>query len=242
MKQRLGFLLAVMILCVMPPSVRAQTSDGLTAIITSPTEGQQLFGVLTIVGSAAHTTAFASYTLEYDYQGDTAVEWNLVQDRVTQQVQNGVLGLWDTSTIPDGYYQLRLLVYLTDGQTGEFVVASLHVVNTPPTPLPTSESVSVSPTEPTPGPSPTSPVQQPPGGEESSTILGFSSEENEPAATTTGNEKQTRVNTNRVKSAFCSGVYLTLAAFAIMIGYIVIRGRLRPYARRLVWQDDNTHE
>jgi hypothetical protein len=58
-------------------------------------------------------------------------------------------------------------------------------------------------------------------------------------------EPSRRVNFDRVRSAFCSGVYLTLVIFIIMIGYLLVRGRLQPYTRRLVWQprdefDDNS--
>ena len=101
----LGLLLA-------PGAARAQTEDEVIARITSPVDGQQLFGPVMIAGTARHPAAFDSFMLEYDDLGTPAEEWQPVQERVTQQVDNGVLGMWDTAQVPDGTYQLRLRVSL----------------------------------------------------------------------------------------------------------------------------------
>jgi hypothetical protein len=63
MLRRLGFALAVVILCaalspVSLGAVRAQSPDQTTAIITSPVDGQQLFGLVNITGGASHPSAF----------------------------------------------------------------------------------------------------------------------------------------------------------------------------------------
>jgi len=48
---------------------------------------------------------------------------------VTQQVQDGVLGAWNTIMVPDGFYELRLRVFLDDDQGAEFIVGKLQVAN-----------------------------------------------------------------------------------------------------------------
>lgn len=246
MGRRLSILLVITLLGVWPNPVSAQTPEGLTAVITFPAEGQQLFGLVNILGSAQHSTAFNSFTLEYNNLGDLNAPWLLVQPRVQQQVHDGVLGTWNTNVVPDGTYQLRLRVYLDDNQVGEFVVSNLKVVNSEPTPVPTAQSDTGGGQpglEPTFGPSPTSPVVQPPSNSPSISGLSGPDSADTGAPTAVSAEipvkKTTRVNVGRVRSAFCTGVYLTFAIFAIMLGYSLVRGRLRPFTRRLMWQSQD---
>lgn len=226
------------------PKVVAQSPDGFEIRITSPVDGQQLFGLENIFGSAAHPTTFDSYTLEYNDLGDPGAPWLLVQPRIRQQVQNDILGAWNTNMVPDGAYQLRLRVYLTDGQVDEFIVMNLNVINSQPTPVPTAPAGAAgeATTIPTLGPSPTSPIQQPPSsnpalGDTSGQAAGDDvNGEAAPVDSASARPKKTRINMARVRSAFCSGTYLTLAAFAAILVYSLLRGRLRPYTRRLIWQ------
>jgi hypothetical protein len=71
--------------------------------------------------------------------------------------------------------------------------------------------------------------------------------ENFPSSETVGTSASSetrRINLGRVREAFCSGVYLAIGIFGIMLVYSVIRRRLRPYTRRLVWQtpDESDHD
>jgi len=254
MGRRLSILLIVTLLCAggilstWPHSASAQTPEGLVAVITWPADGQQLFGPANVIGSAAHPTAFSYFTLEYNDLSDPNAPWMLVQPNVQQQVQNNVLGTWNTNMVPDGKYRLRLRVFLSDGQIGEYIVSNLAVVNSEPTPVPTApaETGGEPALAPTFGPSPTSPVVQPPSSNPS--ISGLATPEPVSDAGSELSEvpvkKTTRVNLGRVRSAFCTGVYLTFGVFAIMLVYALIRGRLRPLTQRLMWhewtdQDDN---
>jgi hypothetical protein len=249
MMRRLGFFLAVVLFLSGPMRLTAaQSPDDSSVAITSPQTGEQLFGPVNIVGSAAHPTAFDSYTLEYNDLSDPAAPWFLVQERVTQQVQNGILGTWNTNMVPDGMYRLRLHVFLDDGQVVEVEVSNLRVANTQPTAVPTVPSGGVgAPAAPTPGPPPTSPVEQPPSNNPAAGISGLDSAADDAQAPTSLNdgeagERTTRVNLDRVRGAFCAGVYLALGGFVVMFAYLLLRGRLRPYARRTVWQPyDESH-
>jgi len=224
---------------------KAQAPENVVAVITSPVDGEQLFGLVNVLGSAGHASTFESYTLEYSNQATSTVTWLLVQPRVRQQVQNGVLGTWNTNVIPDGVYRLRLRVFLDDGYVGEYVVTNLRVINTKPTPVPTAPSsdLGAPANQPTPGPSPTSPIVQPPSNNPTTgdfSDLNPGDEQVPPAASSSiqpadsTSDKTTRINLARVRNAFCSGVYFAFAGFSLVLGYILVRKQTRPIARHLI--------
>ena len=231
-------VLAFITVCgiLLPGTTFAQESAA--AIIASPTDGQQLFGLVTITGTAI-APDFVNYRLEYDDLRDPQEQWFLVQAVVTQQVVNDVLGAWNTSVIPDGNYRLRLRVSRLDGTSIETIIPDLRVSNSAPTPIPTVAGVPATETfgAPTPGPSPTSLVQQPPGAPlaqsdnteplatlDTNTVIDSGSSMANSASQANG---ETRVNLDRVQRAFCSGTYIALAAFGMMVIYIVLRDRIR---------------
>lgn len=245
--RRLGVILAVAVFAAGVISNHATAQDEIIAVITAPVDGQQLFGPVNITGSAGHTTAFASYRLEYDNMNDAAQQWFLVQEPVTQQVQDSVLGTWNTSMVPDGVYQIRLVVFLNDEQSGEFIVSNLRVVNSQPTPVPTVGSglADITQSTVTPGgPTPTSPIVQPPSNNPNTEeLLAPAATESFIGSETAATSAETRrINFSRVRDAFCSGVYLAVGIFGIMLVYSMLRRRLRPYTRRLVWQTPDDHD
>lgn len=143
--------------------------------------------------------------------------------------------------MPDGVYQLRLRVFLSDGRIGEFIVSNLRVINSAPTPLPAGSSPG-EPGVPTPGPSPTSPIVQPPSNAPETGLTGLADpaeQQGESAALMSPQEDSTRkrINTGRIWRAFCSGVYLTLGLFGLMFIYLLLRGRLHPITRNMLWQN-----
>lgn len=50
----------------------------------------------------------------------------------TQPVQDGVLGVWNTATAPDGLYEMRLTINVTGQQPTYVLVSPLRIENTPP--------------------------------------------------------------------------------------------------------------
>ncbi|NDJ86405.1 MAG: hypothetical protein GYB66_10995, partial [Chloroflexi bacterium] len=82
--------------------------------IVSPVTGAELQGSETIFGSASHP-AFVQYTLEYGPDPNPSNLWYpITPQAVTVPVLNNALGTWNTTLVPDGSYQIRLHVYLTD--------------------------------------------------------------------------------------------------------------------------------
>lgn len=208
-----------------PARVYGQNSPAI-AVLSAPVPGAQLFGPVNITGSALHPAAFDHYTLEYDLLSEVGEQWHLIQEPVAQQVHEGVLATWDTASIPDGVYQLRLRVYLDDGSFAETSVVNLRVQNSPPAPVPTSAPAEAVPV--TPGPSPTSPVVQPPSSNPPPQDVG------EPARRAAGASRAgadlgvaqpdtARVDVGRIGRAFCTGGVLSLAAYGAFLVYRAAR-------------------
>jgi hypothetical protein len=170
----LTFLLAVV-------AVRSVDAQGLPSIL-SPREGEVLQGVVTIRGSSNYA-GFLSSEVDFDYAGDTTGTWFLIAT-ANQSVNSNTLANWDTTTITDGNYNLRLRVYLNDGTHLDVMIPNLRVRNyTPvetPTPAPTAIQPTLTPTDtliPTPFPTPTALPANPAvlTSKEISTSLAFGS-------------------------------------------------------------------
>lgn len=221
-------------------SARAQDSP-VVAQITSPGDGAQLFGPVNITGSALHPSAFDRYTLEYDLLSEIGAEWSLVQEPVTQQVREGVLGTWDTSAVPDGVYQLRLRVYLDGGEVAEAIVSNLRVQNRQPTPVPTIGPAGIVP--PTPGPTPTSPIVQPPASNQQPALDAAPAAADPPDSAPAASLLQTesggaQINLERVRQAFCTGSLIALAVFVVIALYQGARRMTRGGPRHPLAGDD----
>ncbi len=117
-------LLAVALL---PLPVTAQ-GDG--PGITSPAPNDVLSGTVAITGTADHP-AFASYTVDYRFapEGAALGEWLAISPLVPERVFGGLLVTWDTTTVENGPYQLRLTIRLTNGSELYYPVAPLTVDN-----------------------------------------------------------------------------------------------------------------
>lgn len=92
-----------------------------TAAITAPATGATISGKVDIVGTAAGSN-FGYYKVEFKSMSQWVLTDGIAQH--TTAVTNGKLVTWDTTTIPDGTYDVRLLV--TD-QTGQYVTAQTSI-------------------------------------------------------------------------------------------------------------------
>jgi hypothetical protein len=114
---RVSLLIAIIVLAVIPSVVVAQ---GTLPVITSPTDGQILRGQFSITGTT-DIPNFASAELDFAYASDSTGTWFLVQT-FSQPVTNSAIAVWDTTSISDGDYILRLRVTLQDGSTQDATV------------------------------------------------------------------------------------------------------------------------
>jgi hypothetical protein len=71
---------------------------------------------------------FQSAEVSFSYEGDAGNTWYLIQQS-SDPVKDGTLAVWDTSTIADGSYRLRVSVILSDNRTAEVVIPNLRVRN-----------------------------------------------------------------------------------------------------------------
>jgi hypothetical protein len=105
--------------------------------ITFPAAGQSLRGAVNVTGTSAVDGFFAA-EVAFAYTSDPGGTWFLIQAS-EQPVTEGLLAVWDTASITDGEYNLRLRVTLQDGTQLETIVTGLSVRNyTPDTPTPSS--------------------------------------------------------------------------------------------------------
>jgi hypothetical protein len=112
------------------------------AVITNPPSNAVVQGTIQITGSADHP-AFQFYAIEFSPEPVTGNQWQIIQATQQTPVIDGVLVTWDTTTVPDGSYTLRLRTVRLDGNYTEFFVQQVVVANTQliPTDTPTPSSL-----------------------------------------------------------------------------------------------------
>ncbi len=95
--------------------------------VVSPNPGDVLIGKVNVTGST-DVLDFQSAEVSFRYEGDAGNTWYLIQQS-SDPVKDGILAVWDTSTIADGSYRLRVSVILSDNRTAEVVIPNLRVRN-----------------------------------------------------------------------------------------------------------------
>jgi membrane carboxypeptidase/penicillin-binding protein len=126
-----------------------------TVAIASPLNGQTLQNGVPITGQAAGP-GFAQYRLEFASTA-TPDTWIPIGTPSAQPVPNvGNLGLWDTTSIPNGTYTLRLIVTSTGGGFATTSV-TVGINNIQPTATPTPQVIVPLPITQTPLPFDTQP-------------------------------------------------------------------------------------
>jgi hypothetical protein len=95
--------------------------------IDSPRPGDVLQGVINVQGST-DVTDFQSADVAFSYEGNQSETWYLIQQS-HDKVKKGVLASWDTTTIADGTYRLRIVVNQLNNQSVEVIVPNLRVRN-----------------------------------------------------------------------------------------------------------------
>src|SRR5512141_1031538 len=98
----------------------AFAQDASSVAITSPAPGDVLRGQVNIIGST-NAPDFVSAELDFAYASDATGTWFPIQ-ALSQPVFDSPLYTWDTTTITDGNYILRLRIFLGDGSVQEVTV------------------------------------------------------------------------------------------------------------------------
>ncbi len=125
MKLRFLFLLGLLL-------IAAQDSPPIA--ITSPAADEVLRGQVTITGTM-DVPGFASAQLDFAYVSNPTDTWFTIQT-FSQPIANSTLTMWDTTSITDGGYVLRLRVNFQDGTFQEVTVPIKIGNDAVPTPSP----------------------------------------------------------------------------------------------------------
>jgi hypothetical protein len=102
--------------------------------ITSPLSGSTISGQVNITGTT-DIPGFTASQLDFSYASNPTDTWFALQAS-SQSVVDSSLATWDTTTISDGDYVLRLRVILGDGSFQE-ATAQIKVQNETPIQTPT---------------------------------------------------------------------------------------------------------
>jgi hypothetical protein len=200
--------------------------------ILRPASTEIISGTIQIIGTAVDP-AFSHYEVAWAFDPAINDQWQDIQPPVSQQVRDGVLSLWDTTPLPDGLYLLRLRLVRSDETMLETQVR-VQIANATATPIPTdipTATATLLPGPPTAGPSPTPLIQQPPTRtpRPSQTPGG-------PTATPTSVLlENSPFQPQRLQSAACTGVWMTLGVFLFLGVYGMIRSAIRGQLRANWW-------
>lgn len=122
---------------------------GLDVNIQSPSPGEAIQGLVQIIGNS-DIEGFVSSELAFSFSSDQTQTWFLIKNS-SVPVRNAGLGEWDTSTLTDNTYTLRLTVFRKEGEPIAVIVEGIRVRNYSPietsTPTPTPEIVPDEPEE-----------------------------------------------------------------------------------------------
>ena len=209
--------------------------------VTYPTDGMTVSGMVEVTGIATHPN-IDFYQVRYaagpQETGDSQwVDFAIVDGT---QVENDVLGTWDTTVIPDGQYTLALAVWGVNDSSGPYVffVRNLTVNNAQPVPSPTSEEPTPTP-EPMPtaviGPTPTPvSVEQPATPTPRPTPTSQSEVVEESTTPSAGSDEGLSVplDVTELRTAFCTGGLVTVMLLLLWGFYLVAKAGVRWFLRQ----------
>ena len=128
-------LLLLLSAVVLPASAQQGVDPNVNIIWPLPV--YSVSGSFAVFGTA-NAAGMTSYFLEIRplidplTTADASVPWSPAMLPSRTPIINGVLGMWDTTTVADGLYELRLTVLTSDNQVKTALVSPLRVINNPP--------------------------------------------------------------------------------------------------------------
>jgi len=191
------------------------TAEEPRAYIAAPLPGQALQGSVPVSGRT-RLPDFRGAELSFTYQDDPRQTWFLIKD-FDEPVDEGLLANWDTTTLTDGVYQLRLVVYSNGGrQPIEILVPGLRVRNY--TPIETDT------------PAPTATPQ--PGDTPVPTLTPTVTPTPIPLTATPLPTNAAKISGSEIAASMGEGVLIVGLAFAMGGVYLGLRGLLRRRRNR----------
>ena len=121
-------LIAIFIGCLMILFLPSRIAFGQAdSAITTPKSGSALQGKVDVRGYIKSTN-FAGYDLDFSHSPSPDAGWFNITTS-DKNPTDGLLGVWDTSSISDGNYRLRLTVHYKDVTKAEIFVEEIRVRN-----------------------------------------------------------------------------------------------------------------
>lgn len=245
MYKRVLVVIIVLVLCSLVLTVPGWAAPHLQArsVITYPSDGMIVSGVVDVTGIATHPN-LSFYQLRYAAGSQETADSQWIDFAIVpaKPVDNDVLGSWDTTVIPDGQYTLALAVWGENDSSSPYVmfVRRVTVNNAQPVPSPTSDQPTQTP-EPAPtvlaGPSLTPiPVELPATStpRPSATPVSVGDEITPEVDDDTAGEPLLDIDTSGLQDAFWAGGTIS----AVLLGgwgfYLLLKAVVRWYLRRWV--------
>ncbi len=211
--------------------------EGVCAI-TAPVAGGVLRGQVIVRGTAKHPN-FTGYQIGYATDPNPTGEWKFFASGQTA-VENGQLGVWDTTQLADGAYQLLMEVFRNDGNKDLCFVGTMRINNSAPTPTFTPLPLPTSADTPTVLPSTatvevpataTVVIEQPPTSTPRATPT-YSAADN-PTPTPAEGGFKLPIELSSVRDWSCKGAQLTLVVAVVVALYFVIRTAVAAGVRKV---------
>jgi hypothetical protein len=230
-----GIALLLILLTTSSPGWAAPLMQA-RSVITYPTDGTTISGVVEVRGIATHPN-LDFYQVRYAAGSEPTGNSQWVDFAIVDgtQVENDVLGAWDTTVIPDGEYTLALAVWGVDDSAGPYVffVTRVIVNNAQPVASPTPSEPTATP-EPMPtaviGPTPTPvSVEQPatPTPRPSPTPRSGEDEETITPAGGEGDRFNVPLDVSELRTAFCTGGLITVMLLSVWGFYLLAKAGVR---------------
>lgn len=175
-----------------------------------PQPGQALQGSVSILGDLA-APGFVRFEVQFSYHGDPTGAWFLIAEGSVVP-ESDVLAEWDTGSLTDGVYDLRLVVYRQSGEQS-YLIPAVRVRNY--TPVETSTPTPVTPTATTrPGDTPVPTITPTP----TATPLPSATPSPTPLPANPG-----EIDRDDLLRSLGNGALLTAGAFALIGIYSLLR-------------------
>ena len=210
------------------------------SVITYPANGMTIGGVVDVTGIAVHPN-MNFYQVRYAAGSQVTADSDWHDFAIVQatQVENNVLGSWDTTTVPDGEYTMALAVWGQDDPASPYVffVTYLRVDNSRPVPTPTPEVETPTPqTLPTavigPSPTPVS-VEQPATPTPRPTLTPVVEEEPEASTSSSSEEGPAlALDVGQLRDRFCLGGMITVLLLLLWGSYLLMKAGVRWVLRQ----------
>lgn len=231
-----GLVLALGLLAVTPTGWAAPSRQG-QGIITYPSDGATVSGQVEVRGIATHPN-LDFYQVRYapgaNVVADTQwQDFNIVEG---QQVQDGVLGTWDTTQVPDGQYVLAVAVWGKDDPNNPYFsfVTNLTVNNADAaaTPTPEEQEPTEVPPTPTVGPTPTPVTVEQPATSTPRPTPTPSTDLLSTPTVSASDELGMSLNVGQIRDGFCVGGLISVLLLTLWALYLLARSGLRWLLRQ----------